>query len=128
MYWWRDCESVRLILMSAGDWKDMIYAIRDGDLELVRYHINQGVNLNYQHPEFMTTALIESIIFDKSDIAHLLLTSGADPNLRIGFSSDTALSEAKKAKNKAMITLLKNYLPKEKSPFKRIVNKILRIN
>jgi len=111
--------------MSAGDWKDMIYAIRDGDLELVRYHINQGVNLNYQHPEFMTTALIESIICDRSDIAHLLLESGADPNLKIGFSSDTALSEAKKTKNKAMITLLKNYMDQDKSPLRRFVNKIL---
>ena len=114
--------------MSAGDWKDMIYAIRDGDLELVRYHINQGVNLNYQHPEFMTSALIESIVYDRGDIAHLLLKSGADPNLKVGFSSDTALSEAKKAKNKVMITLLKNHLNQDISPIRRFVNKILRMN
>ncbi len=100
MYSWSDCESCRRTLMLAGDWKDMIYAIRDGDLELVKYHINQGVNLNYQHPEFMTTALVESIVYDRIYIAQLLLKSGADPNLKIGFSSDTALSEAKKASKK----------------------------
>jgi hypothetical protein len=42
--------------MAAGDWKEMLIAAQNGDLELVRYHIRMGENPNYQHPEFLTNA------------------------------------------------------------------------
>jgi len=114
--------------MSAGDWKDMIYAIQDGDIDLVRYHMQRGVNPNYQHPEFMTTPLIECIYHDRLEIAQFLLKSGADPSLCIGFSSDSPLSLARQSKNAAMVTLLKTRLPKKNNILRRFVNKILRID
>ena len=46
--------------MAAGDWKEMLVAAQNGDLPLLRYHIRLGENLNYQHPEFLTTPLIEA--------------------------------------------------------------------
>ncbi len=99
--------------MAAGDWKDMLSAVQEGDLELVKYHLEKGVNPNYQHPEFLTTPLIESISFQQYEIAKYLLDNGADPTLKAGFSLDSPLSVAKQTKNRELIKLLKSYLPKK---------------
>ena len=58
--------------MSGGDWKDMYAAAVEGDLALVRCHINAGVNPNYQHPEILCTPLVASLIHGHSDIARYL--------------------------------------------------------
>lgn len=92
--------------MAAGDWKEMLLATEQGDLELVRYHLKMGVDPNYQHPEFLTTPLIESIRFGNLEIAQLLLEHKADPNIEEGFSKETAMSVAKASRNKRAITLL----------------------
>ena len=96
--------------MAAGDWKDMLIASQEGNLDLVKYHIKAGVNPNYQHPEFLTTPLIESVQFGHTKIAEFLLENNADPTLKAGFSNDTALSVAKEYKRKEIITLLKKHL------------------
>ncbi|MGB0524441.1 MAG: ankyrin repeat domain-containing protein [Flammeovirgaceae bacterium] len=95
--------------MSAGDWKDMLKGVQENDLELVKYHINMGVDPNYQHPEFMTTPLIESAQYGHLEIAKYLLDHGANPHIKAGFSGDTALSVAKAYKQKAIIQLLKSH-------------------
>ena len=95
--------------MAGGDWKEMLTATQNGDLDLVKYHLQMGVDPNYQHPELMTTPLIESIEFGHLEIAEFLLKNGADPRIKAGFSSDTALSVARRNKNKAAIKLLKAY-------------------
>ena len=97
--------------MAAGDWKDLLKAIEEENLELVKYHIQSGVNINYQHPEFLTTPLIESITAGNLAIIELLLASGADPLLQAGFSTDTPLVVAKRKGNKAIVDLLHQYLP-----------------
>lgn len=96
--------------MSAGDWKEMLKAAQEGDIELVRYHLKMGIDPNYQHPEFMTGPLIESIRFGNLSIAKLLLEHGADPTIKEGFGTDTPLSIATAANNKASIHLLNQYL------------------
>lgn len=95
--------------MAGGDWKEMLVATQNGDLDLVKYHLQMGVDPNYQHPELMTTPLIESIEFGHLDIAEFLLKNGADPSIRAGFSADTALSVARRNKNQAAIKLLKEH-------------------
>jgi len=97
--------------MAAGDWKDMLKASRNGDLDLVKYHIENGENPNYQHPELLTTPLIESIEYKNIEITRFLLENGADPHLKAGFSSDTPMIVAKRHKNKEAIKLLKPYYP-----------------
>jgi uncharacterized protein len=67
--------------MSAGDWKDMFLAACDGDVELVRYHVENGVDVDFAHPEFQSTALVASILAGHEQVAHLLLDHGADPHL-----------------------------------------------
>lgn len=99
--------------MAAGDWKDMLSAVQEGDVELLKYHLERGVNPNYQHPEFLTTPLIESISLQQYEIAKYLLENGADPTLKAGFSQDSPLAVAKSTKNKALTKLIKSHLPRK---------------
>ena len=95
--------------MSGGDWKEMLVAVQDGNIGLVKYHINEGIDLNYEHPELMTTPLIECIQFDRLEIAGLLLENGADPNQNAWLSTDNPIKLAKQQKKKEFITLFKPY-------------------
>ena len=45
---------------AGGDWKDMYYAAERGDVACVRFHLSEGVDVNYQHPEAMMSALVNS--------------------------------------------------------------------
>ncbi len=81
--------------MSGGDWKEMLVAVQMGNIDLVKYHVSEGIDVNYEHPELMTTALIESIQFDQIEIARFLLEHGADPSQNAWLSKDNPLSIAK---------------------------------
>jgi len=100
--------------MSAGNWKDMLYAIQNGRLETVKYHIKNGVNPNYEHPEFFTTPLIESILNEEIEIAKYLLENGADPKLKSGFSNESPLQIAAKKNNKELLELISGYTSKNR--------------
>lgn len=101
-----------------GDWKDAFYAVQQGDIDLVRYHIRQGIDLDFQHMEAFSTLLLESVEHNQLEIARLLLESGADPKKAEGYGGVTPLKLAKEKKNKEMILLIKEYLPKS-SLFRR---------
>jgi len=104
--------------MSAGDWKDMYGAAVDGDLALVRHHINAGVNPNYQHPEILCTPLVASLIHGHTDIAHYLLEHGADPQLRSDFDDMTPLEAARRYRRSEFVTLLRaRGAREERKPF-----------
>ena len=96
--------------MSAGNWKDMFQGIQKGDLALVEYYLQIGVDPNHQHPEFMALPLVESIRFNHLDIAKLLLENGADPQLKEDWEKVTALSLALAADNQEAILLLRSYI------------------
>lgn len=80
--------------MSAGDWKDLYAAAQAGDLARVRYHLTQGVDPNYQHPEVLCTPLVASLIHGHDEVALCLLEHGADPRLRSDFDDLTPLAAA----------------------------------
>jgi len=65
--------------MSHGDWKDMFLGVQNNDLELVQYYIRIGVDINYQHPEFMTSPLLEIILYFRPEMTTMLLQNGASP-------------------------------------------------
>ncbi|WP_262849690.1 hypothetical protein [Mumia quercus] len=67
--------------MSGGDWKDMFGAACTGDVALVQYHLDQGVDVDYAHPELQSTALVASILARQEEVAGVLLDHGADPHL-----------------------------------------------
>lgn len=81
-------------------------AVQDGDLELARYYIYEGVDVNYEHPEMMTTLLIESVQAGREEMTALLLKHGANPRQRAGFGQKTALETAKAGKQENILRLL----------------------
>ena len=95
--------------MAAGDWKEMLMAAENGNLELVRYHIRMGENPNFQHPEFLTTPLIEAATFGHLDIVKFLLENCAEPSIKSDSTSDTALKIAKLNGHKEIADLLTSY-------------------
>jgi uncharacterized protein len=83
--------------MSGGDWKDMFLAACEGDVDLVRYHVENGVDVDYAHPEFRSTALVGSILAGHEEVAHLLLDHGADPLLESELDGLTPAQAARQA-------------------------------
>ena len=92
--------------MSGGDWKDMYNAADSGDLALVRYHIEAGVDPNYQHPEIMRTPLVTSILQGHVEVAHYLLDHGAAVNLVSDYDSLTPLQAAQQVGAYALVQTL----------------------
>lgn len=92
--------------MSAGDWKELYLATDAGDLALVQFHVENGVNLNYQHPEILMTVLVTAIKKGHTDIAAYLLENGADPQLESYFDQLTPLNAALKYKNEVVLKKL----------------------
>lgn len=93
--------------MSGGDWKEMLVAVQMGDIDLVKYYVREGIDVNYEHPELMMTALIESVQFDQLEIARLLIEHGADPEQNAWLSKDNPLAIAKQQQKEAFIQLFK---------------------
>ena len=83
--------------MSAGNWKEMFRAACDGDLALVEYHVNNGVDVNYSHPEFQETPLVASILAGQGEVALFLLDHGASPHARSALEDLTPMQAATKA-------------------------------
>ena len=108
--------------MSGGDWKEMLVAVQAGNIDLVKYYISEGIDVNYEHPELMTTALIESVQFDQLEIARLLLKQGADPKQNAWLSKDNPLTIAKQQQKEAFIQLFKSS-QKHQSFWSRIINR-----
>lgn len=92
--------------MSAGDWKDLYQAVVDGNLSLVKYHIREQVNPNYQHPEILRTPLVASLVEGHREIAHYLLAHGADPSLVSELDDLTPLQAARKHGHEEFVALL----------------------
>ena len=80
--------------MSGGNWKELFHAACEGDMELVRYHVRNGVDLNYAHPEFLATPLVACILAGQEEAALFLLDSGANPHLLSEFDGLTPLQAA----------------------------------
>lgn len=94
-----------------GDWKQMLYASQRGDLELLKYYFEMGINPDYQHPEFLTNPLLESIRFGHLDIAAFLLENGVDPLVKeVWDEKSTPLSIAIMTQNKEAVLLLQKYI------------------
>ena len=87
-------SATTVIVMGAGEWKDMFLAACDGDVDLVRYHLANGVDVDFAHPEFQSTALVACILAGHEEVAHLLLDHGADPLLKSDLESQTPIEAA----------------------------------
>ncbi len=83
--------------MDGGNWKEMFNAACEGELELVKYHVKNGVDVNYAHPEFLSTPLVACALAGQEQVALYLLESGANPHLPSEFDAMTPVQAARKA-------------------------------
>lgn len=81
--------------MSGGNWKEMFNAGCEGDLALVAYHVRSGVDVNYAHPEFLSTPLVAAILARQEAVALYLLDHGANPALPSEFDAATPIQAAR---------------------------------
>ena len=84
--------------MDGGNWKEMFNAACEGDLELVRYHVRNGVDVDYAHPEFLATPLVACTLAGREHVALYLLEAGANPHLHSEFDGLTPLQAALQAR------------------------------
>lgn len=81
--------------MSGGNWKELYAAAEEGDLALVTYHVQRGVDINYAHPEFLSTPLVATILARQEAVALYLLEAGANPSLHSEFDGMTPVQAAR---------------------------------
>lgn len=60
-----------------GDWKALYQAAREGELEALTRWLDQGVDPNFQHPEFGTTPLIAAAEMGQLEAVQALVARGA---------------------------------------------------
>ena len=94
---------------AGGDWKDMYYAAERGDIACVSYHLNQGVDVDYQHPEAMMSVLVAATLQGQTSVVQLLLEHGADPNMPAQMGGITALHAAQQIQHPALEQLLQTF-------------------
>jgi ankyrin repeat protein len=113
---------------AGGDWKDMYYAAERGDLHCVLYHLSEGVDADYQHPEAMVSALVISCMQGHTEVARALLAHGADPNLPAELGQLTPLQAARQHGDVALQSLLQDFGAQEQpSPRRRFWERWLSV-
>jgi uncharacterized protein len=58
-------------------WKAMLKACVDNDSDKVQYYLDEGVDPNYQHPEYRTSPFLEAVRCGNIRCVNALLSSGA---------------------------------------------------
>lgn len=100
---------------TGGDWKELVRASTEGDLALIRYHLDTGIDPNFQHPEFMTTPLLEAVKLGQKDAVETLLghhrSNRADPTVAGDWEGTTPLEEAVNGKFHGVVDVLLRSLP-----------------
>jgi len=71
--------------MSGGNWKDLFKAAGQGNIALVRYHLQQGVDPNFQHAEYFSCPIFEAIRQGHLEVVRILVEEG---NARIDVDED----------------------------------------
>lgn len=99
--------------MKQADWKQMFKAVEQNDYELLMFYIRQGIDLNFQHPEYFTSALIESIRRKHHTLTQALLENGALPTVCEVESGKTPRQIAVQLNNTEAVALLDAFLAAE---------------
>ena len=101
-----------------ANWKDLVrlcgnqQGSDDGELSIIKSHLQNGLDPNFQHPEFMTTPLIEACRVGNVGAVDLLLGLGtADPTIESDLDGCTPMDVAVQAKQHGTVDLLLRAVP-----------------
>lgn len=64
-------------------WTALQIAANKGQLAVVKYFLDKGANINYQHPISMNTALHLAILNNHKEVVKYLMERGADKNIKL---------------------------------------------
>lgn len=95
----------------------MYKASLEGDLELVKFHLREGVDPNYQHPEILSLPIVAAIQAGHTEVVKAFLEAGAKTRLISVFDNMTALQAAQQCNNTAIKNLFKEDLAKDRPGF-----------
>ena len=99
--------------MSHGNWKDLFKAASEGNLQLIRGHLKNGVDPNYQHPEYFTSPVFEAIRNGQLDALKILLEDGGSPTLPEESTDKTPLEVAMSEGQHEIVDFLMTKLEEE---------------
>jgi putative intracellular protease/amidase len=85
-----------------GDWKSLFEAAKRGDADDVRTWLSAGVDPNFQHVEFGSTALMVAAENGHMAVARMLVQGGADPLVTSDWDGRTARQRADEAGHSAL--------------------------
>jgi NAD(P)-dependent dehydrogenase (short-subunit alcohol dehydrogenase family) len=97
---------------AGGNWKDLLKASGQGDVALIRYHLQQGVDPNFQHPEYFTCPIFDAVRNGHWNAVKVLIEEGnADPNCTEELSDQTPIEAAVESKHYEIAEYLNSILP-----------------
>jgi len=97
-----------------GNWKDLLKASEEGDVAKTRYHLECGVDPNWQHPEYFTAPIHEAIRNGHLNIVKILVEeAGANPALIEELTDDTTIDIARINLQFEIIDYLNTKVPPE---------------
>jgi NAD(P)-dependent dehydrogenase (short-subunit alcohol dehydrogenase family) len=101
-------------MTQGGDWKDLLKAAGQGDVQLTRYHLREGTDPNFQHPEYFTCPIFEAIRNGHKDIVRILVEEGkADPCLMEELTDQTPIEVALEERQHDIVDYISTKLPQE---------------
>jgi uncharacterized protein len=113
--------------MSSGNWKELFDAACAGELDLVRYHLHHGVNVNHIHPEYTGTILVACILAKQEAAALELLAHGADPHQYSQQDGFTPLQAALHAQLHAVVQELRTLGAQASAPIQSDAHPVSRL-
>ncbi len=95
--------------MAHGAWKDLFKAVEENNFELVSYYLQQGIDINYQHPEYFTNPFFESIRQKNYNLILLFLQNGARVEEKEILTGLDAFAIAKQVQDENIIALMNKF-------------------
>jgi len=101
-------------MSDGGNWKDLLKASEEGDVARARYHLNSGVDPNFQHPEYFTAPIHEAIKNGNLEIVKILVEQGnANPALIEELTDETTIEIARSHLQFQILDYLNTKVPPE---------------
>jgi NAD(P)-dependent dehydrogenase (short-subunit alcohol dehydrogenase family) len=99
-------------MSAGGSWKDLFKAAEENDIPKAQYHLDLGVDPNFQHPEYFTSPLFEAIRGGHLEFVKILVEEGkANPSLVEELTDDSAVEVAISAREFGIRDYLNARLP-----------------